>query len=63
MLALSTLGINIHVYADLALTDLWQLSVDVVGEGTKVLDVNRVAASECVIQISDETSPDDKHLQ
>lgn len=42
--------------------DLWQLSLDVEGESTESLYVNTSSSAELLIQVCNETSPDNKHL-
>ena len=43
--------------------DLGQLCVNIESEGTELLDVDRVALAELLVDIGHETSPDDEHLK
>jgi hypothetical protein len=62
MLSLHPLSINIVFEADLALADLGQLSINIESKGTKLTDVNGVTRAKGVVEVSNETSPDDQHL-
>ena len=62
MLSLHSLGINIVFHADSALADFWQLSINVESKGSKLTDVNGVTRAEGIVEVSNETSPDDQHL-
>ena len=63
VLAGGTLRVHIGVSRDLASGNLWQLSLDVEGEGTKLLDIDTLASTELVVQVGDEGPPDDLHLR
>lgn len=62
MLSLHSLGVNIILEANLAIADLGQLGVNIESKGSKFADVNRVTAAEGVVQVGNETSPNDQHL-
>ena len=56
----AALEVNTHV--DLSLGNLGQLSINVEGKCTKFTNVDGVALAKSVIEVGDESSPDDKHL-
>ena len=62
MLALSSLGLVINIGVDFAVVDLGQFGFDIESEGTELADVDGVATTECLVEVSDETTPDDQHL-
>ena len=42
--------------------NLGKLGTDVVCEGTELFDVNGLTGAEVVVQVGDETPPDNRHL-
>jgi len=62
VLSLHSLGVNIVSKVNPAIADLGKLSVDIESKGSEFADVDRVAAAEGVVQVGNETSPNDQHL-
>lgn len=62
VLALSTLGENVGFRVDLATGNLRELSGDIKGESTEVADVDRLALTKVLIEVSSKSFPDNKHL-
>ncbi len=62
MCALGPLRLQVDGGADHAGGNLGQLCLDVESEGSELADVDTLASPQVVVEIGDETSPDDKHL-
>ena len=63
VLALLTFHVHVRIGSDLSLGDLWQLSHNVECESSELLNINAFASAQRVVQVSDQGSPDDLHLQ
>ena len=63
VLAFLTLVVHVRISSDLPLGDLWKLRHNVECESAELLNVNTFASAKRVVQVRDQGSPDDLHLQ
>ena len=63
VLAFLTLHVHVRISSDLPLGDLWKLRHIVECESAELLNVNTFARAKRVVQVRDQGSPDDLHLQ
>ena len=56
------LCVHVRIGMDLTASDVGEVGLDVKGESTELLDVDRLASTELVVQVGDQSSPDDLHL-
>ena len=59
----SALRCHVRIGCDLAGGDVGEVGLDVEGESTELLDVDRLASTELIVEIGDQSSPDDLHLR
>jgi len=62
VLALQSLSGNVDAGVDFSFGNHWQVSRNVVSEGSETADVHTMAGPEVVVKVGDQGFPDNKHL-
>ena len=63
MFTLLSICVHVRVGSDLSLRDFGQLSLNVEGKSSEFLDVHALTRSQGVVQVGDQSSPDNLHLK
>ena len=62
ILSLLSLGENVDLWASISLSNLWELSLDVIGEASEFFDVHRFSCSHILSDVFDQGFPDEHVL-
>ena len=62
ILSLLSLSENVNLWADISLSNFWELSLNIVGKSSEFLNVDRFTSLNVVSDVLDESFPDDDVL-